>query len=283
MGRGIAKGCNIVRLGAAAARTSIHEAIWEAFRDAGLDAETAQGACIGVAGSAVPEVREAILGIAREVLSCPVAVVGDQEIAHEAAFGDTPGIVVISGTGSIAFGRNAGRRTARAGGHGLILSDEGSGHWIGRTAVSDCLRSMDSGRKSELFSLLLHAFHVSSAGQLIQAANAVPLANFSGLLPLLLTAADAGDAVAMDVFRKAGSELANLAGSVSTKLGMAESGFSVAMVGGVFEHSALVRESFHLSLKRAHPHASVIPTFADPQLGALALAAKERRNARQQQ
>ena len=57
------------------------------------------------------------------------------EIALDAAFGSGPGVIVIAGTGSIAYGRNAQGASARAGGWGSAISDEGSAHWIGRSAA----------------------------------------------------------------------------------------------------------------------------------------------------
>src|SRR5205823_5392181 len=59
-------------------------------------------------------------------------VLSDVEMAHRAAFGDGPGILIVAGTGSIAFGRDASGRRARAGGLGPGKGDEGSGFWIGR-------------------------------------------------------------------------------------------------------------------------------------------------------
>jgi N-acetylglucosamine kinase-like BadF-type ATPase len=224
-----------------------------------------------------------VLSIVKEVLLCPVTVVGDQEIAFEAAFGDAPGILVIGGTGSIAFGRSEDGRTARAGGHGFIISDEGSGQWIGRNAVSGCLRAKDAGKDSALLPMLLAAFQVATTGELIQAANAVPLPNFSKLLPVVLQASMDGDSISSDILRKAGEELAELARLVAAQLEMDQGGFRVAMSGGVFEHCALVREQFVDSLKSSHPRATVTANVTEPLLGALSLANKFRLSARQAQ
>lgn len=275
LGRGTSNGCNIVRLGEATARASIQSAIREAFLAANLKPESAQAACIGIAGSGVLHVRGAVLSIVQELLKCPVAIVGDQEIAFEAAFGALPGILVIGGTGSIAFGRGNDGKTTRAGGHGFIISDEGSGQWIGRTAVSSCLRALDAGTQTTLLPLLLNAFRVATVSEMIEAANAVPLPNFSGLLPIVLQASQGGDAIAVEVLQKAGQELAKLAKLVAGKLDLNPPDFRVAMAGGVFEHCALVREEFQRSLKSSHPQATVIAGVAEPLLGALSLARKK--------
>ena len=78
-----------------------------------------------------------------ELVAGEIEVVGDMVIALEAAFGGEPGVIVIAGTGSIAYGRNSKGQTARAGGWGFAISDEGSGHWIGRAAVAATVRALD--------------------------------------------------------------------------------------------------------------------------------------------
>jgi N-acetylglucosamine kinase-like BadF-type ATPase len=273
LGRGLSGGCNIVRLGEAAARSSIHEAMRQAFAAAGIEASQVEAVCIGVAGSAVLHVRQAVESIIGEVVSCPVRVVGDEEIAFEAFFSGAPGVLVIAGTGSIAFGRNAAGEIAHAGGHGFIISDEGSGQWIGRTAVSECLRALDAGLDCELMPLLLTAFGVRTAGELIEAANAVPLADFSRLLPVVLKAVEDGDPIACQVLSRAGDELASIAKAVAAKLGMPEQELRIALAGGVFEHCELVRREFERALHRSHPQSVVAGQVREPLLGALTLAA----------
>jgi N-acetylglucosamine kinase-like BadF-type ATPase len=273
LGRGLSSGCNIVRLGEAAARRGIHESMHQAFGAARMEPSHAEAVCIGVAGSAVLHVREAVQSIIGELVSCPVLVVGDEEIALEAFFRGGPGVLVIAGTGSIAFGRNAKGETAHSGGHGFIISDEGSGQWIGRTAVSTCLRALDAGRQCELMPLLLGAFGVHTAGELIQAANAVPLADFSRLLPVVLKAEQNGDSIASEVLHRAGRELASIAKAVAAKLAIPEQELRIALAGGVFEHCTLVRQEFKRALHRTHPHSEVAGLVVEPLLGALSLAA----------
>ena len=130
--------------------------------------------------------------------------VTDAVIALEAAFGPGPGVIVIAGTGSVAYGRNVAGQTAHAGGWGFAISDEGSGHWIGRTAVSGVMRAYDEGRADAdarntlLPAGIMRAWGVGTHGQLVLAANATPARDFAGLFPEVLRAADAGDASAAD-------------------------------------------------------------------------------------
>jgi N-acetylglucosamine kinase-like BadF-type ATPase len=70
-------------------------------------------------------------------LASRVEVVPDFEIAHRAAFGAGPGVLLVASTGSIAFARGTDGKSRRAGGYGPLLGDEGSGFWLGKTAAHD--------------------------------------------------------------------------------------------------------------------------------------------------
>ncbi len=134
---------NITRVGEAGARDALQRAIREACRAANISPQQVLRACIGAAGAGRTEIAGIVRDIVAEIISGEIEVVGDMEIALRAAFGGGPGVIVIAGTGSIAFGRDAQGRTARAGGWGFAVSDEGSAHWIGRAAVSAVLRAAD--------------------------------------------------------------------------------------------------------------------------------------------
>jgi N-acetylglucosamine kinase-like BadF-type ATPase len=239
---------------------------------------------MGAAGAAHPEIAAIVRRILVEILLSPLEVVGDMEIALEAAFGTQPGIIVIAGTGSIAYGRDREGRIARAGGWGFAISDEGSAHWIGRTAISAVLREKDEhgtprdgGEKSsKLDAVLLKAWNVNSLNELAAAANSTPPPDFATVLPAVLDAADAGDGLATQTLTLAGSELARLAGVTIRRL-FPEStpAVPVAMAGGVFRHSAMVREVFYNEVRRTQPRAAVAPQVVDPVEGALRRARRE--------
>jgi N-acetylglucosamine kinase-like BadF-type ATPase len=132
-----AGGSNIVRLGEQPAREALHTAVRKVCTTAKISPAQIGAVCIGAAGAARPEIAAKIRNILAELMGVtPVSieVVGDAEIALEAAFGAGPGVIAIAGTGSIAYGRDAAGRIVRAGGWGFAISDEGSGHWIGRRA-----------------------------------------------------------------------------------------------------------------------------------------------------
>lgn len=139
----VAGPCNITRVGEVRARESLHQAIREACAKAKIEPQQVGPAYVGIAGAGRKAVASAIRKIVAELLAGEIEVVGDTAIALQAAFGAGPGVIVIAGTGSVAYGRNAQGVTARAGGWGFAVSDEGSAHWIGRTSVSEVLRTGD--------------------------------------------------------------------------------------------------------------------------------------------
>jgi N-acetylglucosamine kinase-like BadF-type ATPase len=207
-----------------------------------------------------------------ELVACRVQVVGDTVIALQAAFGDGPGVVTIAGTGSIAYGRDASGHNSRSGGWGFAISDEGSGQWIGRTAVGAVLRWQENGERPGLLAVIEKAWQVCSLNDLVRMANSLPPPDFSALFPLVLSAANSGDAGARGVLTRAGTELSDLTKSVIQRLFSRAGNVPVAMVGGVFRQSALVRQVFYNNLAAEFPNATVNPTVVEPVLGALELA-----------
>lgn len=274
LGTGSGGGSNVIRLGEAMARESLHSAILSACQSGGVDRSKIERTCIGVAGASVPQVRDAVRRFISEVVPGEVLVVGDNEVALEAAFSGAPGVIVASGTGSIAFGRNEQGKTARAGGHGFAISDEGSGHWIGHAAVAAAMRAFDRDQDTQLHCYINDAFQVDTREQVVKAANATPPPNFARLFPVVVQAADEGDAVASEVLARAGEELAELAAIVIGKLWPIEASVRVGMVGGVFQNSDAVRRSFCDTMKRQCPEAEINMSVAEPVAGALSLARK---------
>jgi N-acetylglucosamine kinase-like BadF-type ATPase len=210
----------------------------------------------------------------REVLGGLVEVVSDLETTLEAAFGDGPGVIVISGTGSIACGRDARGQTARAGGWGLAISDEGSGQWIGRAAVSAVLGAKDAGEEPTLLKAILDLWALRTLDDVVRRANASPPPNYANLFPSILAAAKAGDPLAQEVLRRAGNELAALAGNVIRRLFSEEGSAPVAMAGGVFRESEVVRQVFYNRVTGEFSQARIAPEVVDAVQGALALARK---------
>jgi glucosamine kinase len=276
LGSGSAAGSNLVRVGETQAREALATAIRQACAVAQVVPSQIQRVCVGLAGAARPEIRDRVLQIVSELIPGDVEVVGDIVIVLQAAFSDGLGVIVIAGTGSIAYGRNSEGDTARAGGWGFAISDEGSGHWIGRSFVAAAIRACDEGEDQNPRALesLMKSWRLETREQLIPAANATPPPDFAALFPMVLSLADSGDPIAREVLLQAGTELAKLAGTVIRRLFPQSHSVPVAMSGGVFGSSALVRQVFYNNLRSAHPEAAINPSVIEPVRGALELARK---------
>jgi len=275
LGAGTSGGSNVVRVGERQARESLGAAIRQACAAANVDPTQIQRTCAGIAGGARPEIDGVVRRLLSEFVSGQIEVVGDMVIAMEAAFGSGPGVIVIAGTGSIAYGRNSNGEAARAGGWGFAISDEGSGHWIGRSAIAAAMRAYDEDGIEDTGALLeniMKAWSVDSREQLVLTAN--KSADFAALVPAVVFAADAGNTTARDVLTQAGTELATLAGIVIGRLFGNTGAVPVALSGGIFRNSALVRQIVDENIRSAYPQASLNTAMIDPVRGALALARK---------
>ncbi len=282
---------NILRVGETQARESLHQSVRQACAAAGIAPTQITNTCVGAAGAARPEVAETVHRILAEILPSTIHVVGDMQIALEAGFGAGPGVLVIAGTGSIAYGRDAHGHTARAGGWGYAISDEGSAHWIGRAAAAALVRDMDRSegesksraalQSSPLASALLKAWNVTSLEDFARAPASANPPDFAALFPAVLASAEDS---ATQILASAGAELAHLASVAICRLFpphrasepkfAASASIPVAMAGGVFRHAALVRQVFYNQVRWLDPGVQVRPEIVDPVEGALRLARK---------
>ncbi|HXX01615.1 MAG TPA: BadF/BadG/BcrA/BcrD ATPase family protein [Candidatus Acidoferrales bacterium] len=286
LARATAGPSNIVRVGEAQARASLQESVRQACAAAGITPGQVVHTCAGGSGAARPELAAVVRRALAEILPTPVDVVGDIQIALEAAFDTGPGVIVIGGTGSIAYGRNSQGNTARAGGWGFAISDEGSAHWIGRSAVSAVLRAADLTdegsearirlQNSSIVAALFKSWGVNSFADLARAANSIPPPDFATLFPPV---AGSGDDLGAQVLVRAGRELAQLGVVVIRRLfaGGDAATVPVAMIGGVFRHAPQVREVFYNELRVIDARVEVNPQVVEPVEGALRLARRAAR------
>ena len=266
-------GSNVVRLGEAQARAGLHEAIARACTMAEVSPLRVQAACIGAAGAVNPEVSTAVKLMLQQVLpNAEIKVVGDMVIAMEAALHQHPGVVAISGTGSIVYGRNRAGETARAGGWGYRISDEGSGHWIGQAAVAEVMRAHDAGRNTALYEAILREWNSESLDELVRRVHADPAPNFASLFPLVQQAAKGRDETAIEVLTRAGLELGKLVLMVLNRLWNPGDPVRIAIAGGVFANSPQVRRAFYNSVHTLWPSTSLCFKVSEPVAGALWMA-----------
>jgi glucosamine kinase len=280
LGTAVTGSAKITRVGTACARDALQGAIRQACTAAGINPEKISHSCIGMAGASRAEVIESAHAWAAELIQGKIDVVGDMVVALEAAFGGGPGVIVIAGTGSICFGRNQCGETARAGGGGPVVSDEGSGDWIGRKAVEE---ASHDGKPAALplLAAITQAWGIRDRADFERRVSSEPSPDFAVLFPAVLAAATGGDQVAVQILRAAGKELAKLAGTLIRQLWPQAQHVPVAFSGGVFENSATVRDTFvtHLraNLNPAGYDIAVSFGLAEPVMGALSLARKAAR------
>jgi N-acetylglucosamine kinase-like BadF-type ATPase len=271
-------GSNVVRLGEKQAKEAIRAAIHQVCGTANIIPNQIRSVCIGAAGAARPaiatKIRELLAALIPEINLNNIEVVGDTVIALEAAFGAGPGVIAIAGTGSIAYGRNANGEVARAGGWGFAISDEGSGHWIGRRAICAVVTRHDQGQETALKDMLLEAWKLGTLDELVEQANSTPPPDFPRLFPVVLRAAEEGNTTAHDILTDAGEKLAALATTVLRRLAPSHSSnfLPAAMTGSVFRQSPEVRQVFYNTLQTTFPGIEVRKELAEPVEGALARA-----------
>jgi len=237
--------------------------------------------CLGIAGVDRPDDLEIVQGILRRIgYQARLLVVNDALVALEAGLPGKPGVVVIAGTGSIAYGRNARSQAARSGGWGFVLGDEGSGYWIGRTALRAVLRETDRrGEPTSLTPRLLKHFAVAKPQDLIHEVyyGGLRPTAIGALAPHVQAAHEEGDAVARGILDSAARELAASALSVASRLELIPGETPFVLAGGVFRGVPWLVTELTKRLTSEAPGSSVTLLDVEPARGAVQLALAEAR------
>jgi len=265
---------NPIRTGFARAWFSLSKAADCVLARKKIRAGHIRGICAGLGGVGSSSARRSVkLFFSRGFPNALVHVTTDLEIALEAAFGPSEGIVLLAGTGSAAFGRDANGRTHRAGGRGPWFSDEGSAFDMGRHAIAAALRAEEGrGPGTELTKRILKWHQAQDWDSLLDQAAKLPDEVFPKTFPLVAKLADAGDAVSCGILTEAGASLAQLAGSVVRGLGWRDREVPVAKVGGVHGRSKLLDAAIETELKKVTPQARLLPAKVSPAEAAVQMA-----------
>lgn len=241
--------------------------------------------CLGIAGVDREDDARTVRAIMRRISpGSRVLVVNDALVALVAGAGNGPGIVVVAGTGSIAYGRNGVGVAARSGGWGHVIGDEGSGYWIGRRVLTAVVREVDGrGPHTQLTEDVLAHFGVTDAAGLVHVVynRDVPPRSVANLGPIVQKARDRGDAVATQVLERAAEELVLAAGSVASRLDMRGDAFPCILAGGVFRVVPWLVEELTRRLSEVAPRCEVRLLSQEPAWGAVSLALEEARGGAQ--
>jgi N-acetylglucosamine kinase-like BadF-type ATPase len=276
LGEGISGASNPLRVGIDQAMENIVLAAAEAVGRAGLRIDEVTSAVVALAGISHPLHFHAVKQALDRALGVKdLDLVTDAQAALVGALDGQPGVVIIAGTGSIALGVNRAGETARSGGWGPELSDEGSGYDIARRALRAVAAAFDGRSQStKLSDLIFKRLGVETAADLpgvIYSSNRDPV-EIASLAELVTEAAEAGDCVALSILSDAGADLGHLAVSVIERLRMASCAFRIALVGSVFKAGEPLTGSLKKRVLAVARNAEFGPPLFAPTVGAARLA-----------
>jgi N-acetylglucosamine kinase len=278
LGRGLAGGSNHLRVGIEEATRNVERSVNMALVEAGIAIRNVEYAYCGIAGADHPVHRQRVIEALKIFLPRGNFIVDtDARIALTGAVGFGAGIAIVSGTGSVAFGRNTAGEEARSGGWGPTLGDEGSGYWIAREGLTAIVRAFDGrGFATRMTDILCNEYALCSPEDLpkfVYAATtqAGDIARYG---KLVIECARAGDNVALDILSRAGSELAECVLAIARRLHMTDSEFPVAYIGGAFNAGELLLAPMRLRIERDAPGASLMQPQRPPVEGAAMMAMK---------
>ncbi len=263
---------------------AVSDSVSDALREAGLMDRGAIGdfyfhsAHLAMTGE--PEDKIAIV---EQILSAENLAVGhDAPGALSGALAGQDGIIVLTGTGSVAYGEmqisKISRREVRVGGNGYIFGDEGSGFWMGKESLRLAIYGEDRGlfEDATFKSALLTHFkrdHLKNITEDFYAGiiSREQLASFSTRIDRL---AKLGDEIAIGLLDQAAADLAELAEATALQLGATKKRIQISYGGGVFQSKFLLKQ-FKVLVKELLPKAQITaPTFS-PDIGALLLAYRQ--------
>jgi len=263
-----------MRTDSATATANLDSALEQLTAVSGISMRSITRTCIGTAGETVPLVTDFLRQSITPRISGELILIGDVEIALDAAFQDGPGVLVLAGTGSNVAGRTRDGILTTAGGWGPALADEGSGNRIGHEALRAAFLARDEGRPTKLIDATLEFWDLASIDLLIEYANSRPSPDFSRLTELVLALANGGDTVASAVLRKEGEDLGWLVRLIIRRLQAADSHVtdtlpSIAFAGSIMERVKPVRDALITSVRLEFPAIQTRDGVIDPIAGAI--------------
>lgn len=266
---------NVDDVGVGEARRNISVALQAACSEAGVGLESIRSGFFGMAGVVSEQDRVMVRGLAQSLgLSGAVAIDHDCRIALAGALSGRPGIVQIVGTGSACFGRNAQGQVWRSGGWGHLISDEGSGYWLGREALVRVVRALD-GRDppTALQAPLLAALEVDQPDQLLHRlyVKGLSRSELAALAPLVIATAESGDGAAQHLLTVGTGLLVECIAAVAQQLKLPGDS-ELAVVGGLTKAGAAFWRPLETALAQKLPHTPLTTAELPPVLGAIICA-----------
>lgn len=236
--------------------------------------ERPEALCLGMAGVDRPGEEAVIRALLRRLgFRGNAIVVNDALIALAAGAANRVGIAVIAGTGSIVYGVDPTGKSARSGGLGPMLADEGSAGWIGHRGLLAAVRAKDArGESTGLAEAFFASLNITSLSDLPPLAYGGVLTRerLAELATTVIAVATAGDRVASRILEEASDELASAARAVAQKLDFNGQPFPLIFSGGLFKGLPGLVEA--IAKKAALDDAEPVLLERDPAEGALSMA-----------
>jgi N-acetylglucosamine kinase len=274
LGAGISGPCNYNVVGIEEARKNVRLAIKHAFSDLDLKDRTAEIGCFGIGGLTTERDYEII---SNQIVPSDVAkrriIVNDVVVAFYAVTEGSPGIVVVAGTGSIAYGLNSRGESAVSSGWGWLMGDEGSAFDIARQALIAAAKAYDGrGKSTVLVEIFKKTFKVQDFKDIVpKIYHEVTSTGIASLSKLVFSAAEDGDEVAIEILKNAGKELGRSVVAIARKLSMENEPIIVGASGGVFRATNIVWAALKKYVRAHLPNASFMSPVKHPVIGALVM------------
>jgi N-acetylglucosamine kinase-like BadF-type ATPase len=263
---------NPVKVGLASAQRELSRAYRTALREAVARPAKLDGVCAGLAGGDSAAIQRSMLRWMRKAIPARAHLMTtDAAVTLAAALGNSQGIIVIAGTGSIAFGRDRRGGILRVGGWGSQFDDVGSGYDMGRKAIAAALLAHDGrGGATRLTQALCRGLRLEEITEVVP--KHLNPKNIAALFPIVEQEARAGDPIARRLCHEAAGDLAKLATTIITRLRWKRRAVPVVCSGGVFRSSNLIQREFARRVHQYAPRAQVSLLNREPVEGALLLA-----------
>jgi N-acetylglucosamine kinase-like BadF-type ATPase len=264
------------------AQENIGKAVAQASQHAGLPAAPFAAAFFGMAGVTTGADRTAIRAMAQDLRLAADDMTGvdhDCRIALAGGLSGRPGIVLITGTGSSCYGRASDGRDWISGGWGSLISDEGSGYWLGVQAMKTAA-GVDDGRLpgSILFESVRAHLGLRETRELMHRMYVVGMSRpeIAQMAPLVIEAALQGDLAALDLIRQGAQEMAACVEAVARKVGLDRAPCELTQVGGLVNAGEVYLHPVREAVRQRLPACQFSLPELPPVLGASLLALQQR-------
>ena len=257
-------------------RLSTADQLRQIFRALPDDADRAG---VFLAGCRTPDDHRALAAICSEIWPRARIVTGsDRDSGMAAALGNNDGIVVNAGTGSSVTGRR-GERLEKAGGWGHILGDAGGGYHLAVQALRLLLRDFDLRRGTNAAATeILRALSLNSLEELVRWVQAAGKMEIASLAPIVVSAAEKGDALMLEILDDAARVLAEFTEAIARRLEFETP--EVKLIGSLFQSCRGYAEALERELANLSPNARITVSQRPSEFGAVWLAAAGGEDAR---